>query len=92
MWYSECRSTSTYTQNCQAKEEGGLLRFFKQKDIFRKVLLSGETKKGSDMMLHRRECEGHRWHNGHTYGTVSYINNLILTHTHTTRFFELLSK
>lgn len=72
MWYSECRSTSTYTQNCQAKEEGELLRFFKQKDIFRKVLLSGETKKGSDMMLHRRECEGHRWHNGHTYGTVSH--------------------
>lgn len=75
--------THTRTQNCQAKEEGGPLRSFKQKDIFRKVLLSGETKEGSDMTLHRRECEGHRWHDGHTYGTVSYINNLTLTHTHT---------
>lgn len=55
----------------QAEEEEGLLRTFKQKDIFRKVLLSRETKKGSDMTLHRRESEGHRWRDGHAYGTVS---------------------
>ena len=49
------------------------MRTFKQKDIFRKVLLSGETKGGNDMTSHRRESEGHRWHDGHAYGAVSHI-------------------
>lgn len=72
--------THTHTQRCQAKEEGGLLRTFKQKDIFRKVLLSEETKGGSDMTSHRRESEGHRsrlWNSlTHTHSHAHF------THTH----------
>ena len=66
-----------HTKLCQAETEGGLLRSFKQKVIFRKVLLTEETKGGSDMTSHGRESEGHRWHERHAYGTVSHKNNLI---------------
>lgn len=80
--YYKC--TNTHTQHCQAKEEEGLLRTFKQEDIFRKVLLSGETKGGSDLTSHRRESEGHRWRNGHAYGTVSHIHvHMLISDTYT---------
>lgn len=68
----------TLTRCRQAEEEGGLLRTFKQKDIFRMVLLSGETKGGSDMTSPWRESEGHRWCDGHAYGTVSHIHTHML--------------
>lgn len=64
--------TYKHTHRCQAKEEGEQLRVFKQKDIFRKILLSHGTKAGSDMTSHRRESEGHRWPDRHAWGAVSH--------------------
>lgn len=73
-----------HTLCCRAKEGREPFRNFKQKDIFRKVLLSEETKGGSEMTSHTRESEGHWWQQTRLWNCLT--NNVIShtqTHSHT---------